>query len=61
MGVLGIFIVMGGLLSSGGVQAPEHMSSVVVAREILVPQPGIKVMFHALEGGFLTSGPPGKS
>ena len=60
MGVLGIFIVMGGLLSSGGVRAPEHMSS-VVAREILVPQPGIKVMFHALEGGFLTSGPPGKS
>ena len=27
----------------------------------LVPQPGIKPMCPALEGGFLTTGPPGKS
>ena len=27
---------------------------------ILVPWPGIKHSFWALEGGFLTSGPPGK-
>ena len=27
----------------------------------LVPQPGIKPMFSALEGRFLTTGPPGKS
>ena len=28
---------------------------------ILVPQPGIKPTSSALEGGFLTTGPPGKS
>ena len=28
---------------------------------ILVPQPGIEPMSPALEGGFLTTGPPGKS
>ena len=28
---------------------------------ILVPQPGIKPVFPALAGGFLTTGPPGKS
>ena len=28
---------------------------------ILVPQPGIEALSHWLEGGFLTSGPPGKS
>ena len=26
-----------------------------------VPQPGTEFMFFALEGGFLTTGPPGKS
>ena len=35
--------------------------SLVVAYGILVPQPGIKPMCPALEGGFLTTGPPGKS
>ena len=28
---------------------------------ILVPRPGIKPTFPALEGGFFTPGPPGKS
>ena len=28
---------------------------------ILVPRPGIEPMSPALEGGFLTTGPPGKS
>ena len=28
---------------------------------ILVPRPGIKPTTFALEGGFLTTGPPGKS
>ena len=28
---------------------------------ILVPQPGTEFMFLALEGGFITTGPPGKS
>ena len=32
-----------------------------VACGILVPQPGIKPSPSALEGGFLTTGPPGKS
>ena len=28
---------------------------------VLVPQPGIEPTFPALEGGFLTTGPPGES
>ena len=28
---------------------------------ILVPQPGLEPMSPALQGGFLTTGPPGKS
>ena len=31
------------------------------ARGILLPRPGIEPMYPALEGGFLTTGPPGKS
>ena len=31
------------------------------ACEIVVPQPGTEPMSPALEGGFLTTGPPGKS
>ena len=31
------------------------------AREILVPRPGMEPTSPALEGGFLTTGPPGKS
>ena len=45
-----------------------HGSPVVVLRpgystvgRILVPQPGIKPVSPALQGRFLTSGPPGKS
>ena len=47
-----------------------HVSSVVVAHRwlscsvacgILVPRPGIEPMSPALEGGFLTIGPPGES
>ena len=49
-------------------RAEEHMGSVVVAPElscpagggIFVPWPRIKPVSPALEGGFLTSGPPGK-
>ena len=40
-------------LSSCGTQA--------MACGILVPQPGIKPMSPALQGRFLTTGPPGKS
>ena len=32
-----------------------------MAHGILVPRPGIKPTSPALEGGFLTLGPPGKS
>ena len=47
--------------------APECMGSVVVPHGLscpvacgnLVPGPGIKPMSPALEGGFLTTGPPG--
>ena len=35
--------------------------SLVVAHGILVARPGIKPMCPVLEGGFLTTGPPGKS
>ena len=50
-------------------QAPERVGSIVVvpglsylaACGILVPQPGIEPTSPALEGGFLTTGPPAKS
>ena len=38
-----------------------HGLSCPAARGILVPQPGIEPATPALEGGFLTIGPPGKS
>ena len=38
-----------------------HGLSCPVACGILVPQPGIDPTSPALEGGFLTTGPPGKS
>ena len=56
-------------LSSCGAQAPECVGSVVVAHGlscpaacgILVPWPGFDCVSPALESGFLTTGPPGKS
>ena len=36
-------------------------ASVVAARGILVPRPGIEPVSPALQGTFLTTGPPGKS
>ena len=55
--------------SSCGMWALEHVGSVVAAHRlscptacgILVPPPGIEPASPALEGGFLTTGPPGKS
>ena len=48
--------------------ALEHSGSLIVcglrgsaACGFLVPQPGIEALSRWLEGGFLTSGPPGKS
>ena len=64
-----LFTVVRGLLSNCGSQALERVGSVVVACRLscpvacgtLVPQPGIEPTSPALEGGFLTTGPPGKS
>ena len=66
---VGSFVAACGLLSKCGSQVPECVGSVVislrfgcpVACGILVPQPGIKLVSPALEGGFLTTEPPGKS
>ena len=65
----GSSIVARGLLSRCGARAPECLGSVVavlwlscpVACGILVPRPGIEPASPALEGGFATAGPPGKS
>ena len=65
----GSFVAACGLLSSCGEQATERTGSVVAARGISCPatcgifvrQPGIESTSPALEGGFLTTGPPGKS
>ena len=65
---VGSVVVVRGL-SSYGMRALEHVGSVVavhglscpVACGILVPQLGIEPASPALEGGFLTTGPLGKS
>ena len=65
-----VLVATGQLLSSLGMQAPEYagLSSCPVpmlgcsqAYGILAPQPGIEPTSTALEGRFLTTGPPGKS
>ena len=68
---VGSFVAARGLLSSCGAWALSlrHASSVVVARGlscpaacgILVCPPGMEPTSPALEGGFFTTGPPGKS
>ena len=60
---------VGSSLRLAGSLVEVRASSVVVVRGlscpaacgILVPQPGIKPASPALEGGFFTTGPPGKS
>ena len=62
-------VVACGFSSSCGVWVQKCTGSVValcrlscsVARGILVPRPRIEPTFPALQGGFLTPGPPGKS
>ena len=62
------FIGMPGL-SSCDTWVLEHVGSVVAAchlsssmtYETLVPEPEIEPVFPALQGGFLTTGPPGNS
>ena len=68
--VCGSFVAACRLLSSCGVQAQylRQTGSLVAvlglscpaACGILVPRQGIEPMSPALEGGFLTTGPPGK-
>ena len=48
-------------LSSSGVWTQELRSLGLVARGILVPRPGIEPKLPVLQGGFVTTGPPGKS
>ena len=52
----GLWIVARGLSF-----AVAHGLSCSLACGILVPQPGIEFTCSALEGKFLTTGPPGKS
>ena len=62
-------VVVACRLSTSGTWALERTGSVVVACRlscpvacgILVPLPGIEPMSPALQGRFLTTGPPGKS
>ena len=69
VGIHRLFIAVRGLLSSCGAWAAERMGSVVAAHGLscpaacglLVSRPGIKCTSPALEGRFLTTGPPGKS
>ena len=64
----GSFVVARGLPSSCGAWSPERAGSVVVAHGlscptacgILVPLPGIESASPALEGEFVTTGPPGE-
>ena len=42
-------------------QTQELRHGGAMARRILVPHPGIKPVSSALQGRFLTTGPPGKS
>ena len=58
----GIFIVEGGLQSMQARSAfVVHRLSCPLAQGVFVLKPGIKIMSLALEGGFLTIRPPGKS
>ena len=65
----GSFSVVCGLLPRCGWSSRAWSGSVVealglscpAACGISIPQPGIEPAFPALEGGFLTNGPPGES
>ena len=48
-------------LRCAGSVVVAHRLSCPTACGILVPQPGIEPVSSALEGGFFTTGPPGKS
>ena len=50
---VGFSLIVDSVLAVSGLNCP-------MACGILVPRPGIELMFPALQGGFLTTGPPGK-
>ena len=54
-------VVERGLQRAQASLAGAHGLSYSGACGILVPRPGIKPVSPALQGGFLTTGPPGKS
>ena len=49
------------LFGCGGSVLVAHGLSCPAARRILVPQAGIEHVSSALQGRFLTTGPPGKT
>ena len=49
------------LVVARGLFIAEHRHSFPIAYGIFVPRPGIEPTSPALEGGFLTTGLPGKS
>ena len=59
------FVVVHGLSSCSSTWAPEHRGLVVAVCRLScfshVPRPGIRPTSPALQGRFLSSGPPGKS
>ena len=58
--VHGFLIVVTSLLqSTGSVVAAQGLSGSVAMWNL--PRPGLEPMYPALAGGFLTTGPPGKS
>ena len=57
----GLSCVVWGLCCSAWTLVWAHGLSCSVAHEVLVPRPGIEPPSPALQGRFLTTGPPGKS
>ena len=55
------YVMQNLLLQCTGSLVEVHRLSCSVACGILVPQPEIKLVLPVLQGGHLTSGPPGKS
>ena len=61
LAVLGLYCAVQAFSSSRAPVLATFGLSCSVACRILAPWPGMERAFHALEGRFLTTGPPGKS
>ena len=55
------FIALCGLQNAYGLSSCSVRGSLVMACGVLAPRAGLEPEFPASEGGFLTTGPPGKS